>query len=206
MTRMKLMIAVSMMLMVITTNAQAEDYKLVKKEGLLSLYEKWVTAMNGEKAREIKAVFYAHAKPADAVALLKDQSKALEWNPNAGEYKVVVSANPNSWLNYVIYDIPWPVGDQDLCLQYSMKQSGTVTEVVFQGTDHKSFPVKSGVGRISGTKGKWVFEQQTNGLMKITYTISTNRNSKLPKFITDPIIHDNMMESMVLFTSLLENK
>jgi len=204
MTKLKLMIALSMMLLVVTTSAQAGDYKLVKKNGLISLYEKWITAINGEKAREIKAVFYAHATPAEAVALLKDQSKALEWNPNAEEYKVVASANAHSWLNYVKYDIPWPVGDQDYCLQYSMKQRGAATEVSFLGTNHNSFPVKSGVGRITGTNGKWLFEPQANGLMKITYTISTNRNSKLPKFITDPIIHDNMMESMALFTSLLE--
>ncbi len=206
MTRIKLTVVLSMMLMVMTTGVKAEDYKLVKKDGLISLYEKWITAMNGEQAREIKAVFYAHAKPAEAVALLKDQSKALEWNPNAQEYKIVASSNASQWTNYVVFDIPWPVGDQDYCLQYTTRQTGTITEVLFQSTDHKSFPTKKGIGRITGTKGKWIFEEQKNGLMKITYTISTNRNAKLPKFITDPIIHDNMMESMELFTSLLENK
>ena len=200
----KIVAALCMLLLVVTTNAQAGEYKLVKKNGLISLYEKWITAINGDKARELKAVFYAKATPAEALTLLKDQSKALEWNPNAEQYKVVATGNPNVWLNYVRYDIPWPVGDQDYCLQYSMKQSGVTTEVLFSSTEHKLFPLKDGVGRIEGTVGKWLFEQQAGGLMKITYTISTSRSSNLPKFITDPIIRDNMMESMALFTALLE--
>jgi hypothetical protein len=206
MAKLKILIAMMMLLLVFNTNAQAGDYKLVKKDGLISLYEKWIKVMNGEQAREIKAVFFVKATPTEAIQLLKDQSKGKDWNPNADAYKVVASANTNSWVSYLRYDIPWPVGDQDCCLAYTMKESATATEILFESTNHASFPSKSGVGRINGTKGKWLLEKNANGMMKITYTISTNKNTKLPRFITDPIIHDNLMESLTLFTEILENK
>jgi hypothetical protein len=194
------------MLFMSVAHAQAGDYKLIKKEGLLSLYEKWITAINGEKTREIKAVFFVESTPAQAVALLRDQTKAMEWNPSAEVFKVINGTNDNNWISYIRYDIPWPVGDQDCCLQYTVRTTGSTTEVSFQSTTHSMFPVKNKVGRIEGTRGKWVFEKSDNSKMKITYIISTNKNTKIPKFIVDPIIHDNMMESMDLFTSLLENK
>ncbi|MBL7718835.1 MAG: hypothetical protein JNL72_08365 [Flavipsychrobacter sp.] len=184
--------------------AQAGDYKLVKKDDGVSLYEKWITAMNGEQARELKVVFVVNASPAQALALLKDQSKGPEWNPQADVFRII-PATESSWVSYVRYDIPWPVGDQDCCLQYTVKPAPGATEVHFQSTTHSLFPVKSGVGRIAGTRGKWVLENSGGKQTKVTYTITANRNNKLPKFITDPIIHDNMLESMALFTSLLEN-
>ena len=176
MLKPKILIVLILLLLVVNSNAQAGDYKLVKKDGLISLYEKWIRAMNGEQAREIKAVFFVKATPADAIQLLKNQSKGKDWNAGADVYKVVASANTNSWVSYVRYDIPWPVGDQDCCLAYIMKESTNVTEIFFESTSHTSFPIKSGVGRINGTKGKWLLEKNANGMMKITYTISTNKN------------------------------
>jgi hypothetical protein len=147
-----------------------------------------------------------NATPAQAVALLKDQSKGSKWNRRTEIYKVLPSANENSWISYVLYDLPWPVGDQDLCLQYTMKASPNVTEVLFQSVTSNQFPVMKGAGRISGTRGKWLFEKNGKEKMKVTYIVSANRNSKLPRVITDPLVRDNMIESMDLFTSLLENK
>lgn len=204
MLKQKVLVAIIMLLTVLTTEAQAGDYKLVKKDGLISLYEKWVQVMNGEQARELKIVFYVKATPVAAVQLLKDQGKGKDWNPNADVYKVVSSANAGHWVNYIRYDVPWPVGDQDACLAYTMKDINGTTEISFQSTEHASFPLKNGVGRINGTRGKWLLEKTNNEMMRVTYTVSANRNTKLPKFITDPIIHDNLMESMTLFTELLE--
>lgn len=204
MLKQKVLIAMAILMGLFITKAQAGDYKLVKKEGLISLYEKWVQVMNGEQARELKIVFYVRATPAKAVQLLKDQNQGKEWNPSADAYKVLPSANANNWVGYLRYDIPWPVGDQDACLAYTMKENGNATEISFQSTEHASFPLKKGVGRISGTRGKWLLERTNNEMMRVTYTVSANRNSKLPKFVTDPIIHDNLMESMTLFTELLE--
>jgi hypothetical protein len=206
MLKQKILVVLGMMLLLFTTNAQAGDYKLVKKDGLISLYEKWIIAMNGEQARELKMVFYVKATPSEAVQLLKDQGKGKDWNPSADTYKVLPSANNNYWVGYLRYDIPWPVGDQDACLAYTMKETANATEISFQTTEHASFPLKKGVGRINGTRGKWLLEKNNNGLMRVTYTVSANRNSKLPKFITDPIIHDNLMESMTLFTAILEKQ
>lgn len=205
MVKLRILLIVSM-LMVSVVSAQANDYKLVKKSGLVSLYEKWITAMNGEQAREIKIVFHVNASPEQAVALLKDQSKGSKWNKRADIYNILAGANDNSWFSYVRYDLPWPVGDQDCCLQYSMKTLPTATEVLFQSVTHTQFPLKKGVGRISGTRGKWLFEKGDGAKMKVTYIVSANRNSKLPRVITDPLVRDNMIESMDLFTSLLEKK
>ncbi len=204
MLKQKILVLMSMMLLVFSINASAGDYKLIKKDGSISLYEKWVQVLNGEQARELKIVFYIKATPSAAVQLLKDQSQGKEWNPSADAYKVLPSANANYWVNYIRYDIPWPVGDQDACLAYTMKETPGATEISFQSTEHTSFPQKNGVGRINGTRGKWLLEKSANDMTRVTYTISANRNSKLPKFITDPIIHDNLMESMTLFTEILE--
>lgn len=180
--------------------APTEEFRLVKQSGNIFLYERWIAAGNDEKVREIKAVFLVRASRTSLISLLKDPAKGREWNVNAKEYRILPLPEANRWISYIQYDIPWPFDNQDCCLAFQCTDS----EVSFQSTQHSAFPEKSGIMRLSGTRGKWLLENMHSGNVKVTYLITTDRSRKIPRWVSDPIVHSNLIKTMSKFKTLAE--
>lgn len=181
------------------------SFKLVKQNDVVSLYERWFVNANGEHVRELKAVFTVQSSISKITSLLADARKGTEWNMNAKEYKI--HATGTSWITYTRYGVPWPFGDQDCCLRYSIKNypvNNEYAEIDFESTQHENYPVQKGITRITGAKGKWQMHALGKQGVKITYMVSSNRNTKLPRWISDPVIHNNIFNTMAAFKSLLE--
>ena len=195
-------------ILLISNGTSATDFKLVKTVNGISLYERWVPH-NGNTVRELKAVFeITGAGLPDIITLLRDADKGNLWNTRASQYKIAGTTDQNTWLNYIRYKLPWPMDDQDCCLLYHYREAaakGETAEVEFLSTTDHRFPRLPKTTRITGTKGKWQMEPQAAGQLKITYTVTTDRSKTIPRWVSDPIIHDNLFRTMTKFKSLLEN-
>lgn len=182
-----------------------DDFKLVKRDGTLSLYERWIASRSGDKVREIKAVFSVRSRTPDIIHLLKDAAKGKEWNPDVRTYQVVGGTDQHRWMTYIQYDFPWPIEDQDCLLVYHYQGLGDRSvEISFESALHNQFPVSRNVTRITGTRGKWLLEPQSEEELRITYIITTDRSKKIPRWVSDPIVHSHLFKTMSKFKSLLE--
>jgi len=182
----------------------AGDYKLVTREHSISLYERWIQH-NGGPVRELKAEFTVNTNVEKVIALLKNEQKGLIWNNHASVYKIIPEKQQQAWMAYIQYDIPWPMDDYDCLLAYhtETRPASGITEILFKSIQSNRFPVSADITRITGTKGKWILEKQKDGL-KITYLITTDRNKSIPRWVSDPVIHNNLFTTMTRFKDLLE--
>ena len=180
------------------------DFTLVRREHGISVYERWYPITSTENARQLKATFTMRADPTAALALLKDASKGELWNKNTNAYKIV-DIREDSWVSYIQYDLPWPVKNQDCVLQHYTHEEADKVSVIFRNTDHPSFPVKNRVQRIPEIKGKWIFKR-SDDLLHVEYYIATTQSKTLPGWITDPIIRNNLVETLHVFRKILESK
>lgn len=178
----------------------AGEFKLVKQADNIFLYERWIDAPATGKVREIKAVFLVRTNIPSIVRLLKDPARGKEWNANAKDYRIMPQPEENRWISYIQYDIPWPFDDQDACLAFHYQNN----EVSFESTQNAAFPVADGMSRITGTRGKWVMENMHSGNVKVTYFITTDRSKKIPRWVSDPIVHNNLFKTMAQFKKLAE--
>jgi hypothetical protein len=187
--------------------AQASEYKLIKQQGNTSLYERWIPHP-GEDVRELKAVFTVNAGIDKIISLLQNQQLGMQWNKNASRYKIVRSGKSNEWITYIRYDMPMMMDDQECCLSYTVSNlssnNGTGYVVTFSSTTSALFPVHDGIKRITGIRGKWLLERIDDNKVSVTYIISSDRNKNIPRFVSDPIIRDNLFKTMNNFKSLAE--
>jgi hypothetical protein len=181
-----------------------EEFKLVRTDKGISLYERWIPNAEDEKVREIKATFIVRADVAGIFRLMTSPAMGTDWNVNVKEYNVIPSGKENTWITYIKYSIPWPFEDQDCCLLYQLRREEQYAEISFQSISHNRFPVYKNITRISGAKGKWQLQDLGNGNMRVTYLISTNRSKKVPRWISDPIVQGNLIETMTRFKTLAE--
>lgn len=200
---MKIMLAISSLFLTTGSSLLAsDDYKIVKQDETVTLYERWIERDATGKTRELKAVFMARSSTTRLVSLLQNQQLGTRWNPHAKEYKVSLYPQPNQWINYVKYSMPWPFDDQDCCMLFSFDNAGQVS---FSSTHTNLYPLKKNISRMNMIQGKWTMQEKGNGLLHITYTVSTAKSKKVPAWISDPIVRNNMMETMKAFKKLLEN-
>lgn len=190
-----------------TTATVDPPFKLVENKNGIALYERWVH-YNGNDVREIKIHFIAKkSNAAYVIDVLKDKNSALKWNPNAKQYKLVFTKDDNVWLTYARYKIPWPMNDQDCCLRYryinSSAKSNSVS-VQFESVESSMFPQVENVTRITGTRGSWQVKSESDQL-SVTYNIIANKSASVPRWVSDPLIHDNIFKSMKSFRNLLES-
>ncbi|WP_160716773.1 sterol desaturase family protein [Chitinophaga solisilvae] len=206
------MFSVAVLLLLAQSPASAHQlsdgsYKLVKQEKNIALYERWIAASGMESVREVKAVFTVKSDVRSVTQLLRSQEQGTNWNAHVKMYRVLLSSDSNQWTTYLKYKIPWPFGDQDCCLLYRFNPHTAGErhgEITFESTSSSLFPVTADVSRITGTRGRWLMED-TGGSMKITYTITTNR-SKVPRWVSDPIVRNNLFSTMDDFRSILEKQ
>ena len=150
--------------------------------------------------------YHARTSINEIVALLKNEEAGRKWNDRAESYHVI-NKGEGYWINYIKHDVPFPLDDQDWCVQYYQPgyQRSGYTELYFESINDNRFPLAKSTKRITGVKGRWILEDSSNGNVRITYIISTNRDSSVPRWIADPIIHNTMLETMSNFKNLLEN-
>ena len=183
---------------------ESTDFVLVKKSQGIELYERWYKMKSGQQAREVKAVCTINASVDAAISLLQNESKGTDWNTGTNAFKVVPQKE-NRWVNYIQYKIPWPMDNQDCVLLNTPHFfSDEFAVVSFRTIEDSAFPEVDGVHRIPYVKGKWVF-QQTEGVIRSEYYITTTPSTILPRSITDPIIRHNLINTIDKFRSHLEN-
>lgn len=184
------------------------DFKIVKKQGAITLYERWLPGSKGEPVRELKAEFLVESDIQNVIRLLTNQSAGMKWNQNASVYRIAHTLNDDEWINYIRYNMPLMFDDQDCCLLYKISASSLLNKnkcvINFESINSPLFPSNPDLTRITGVNGQWKLEQQPNHLLKITYLISSDKSGSIPRFISDPIIHNNLFKTMESFKNLLE--
>lgn len=182
----------------------ASDFEKVGEQKQVTLYERWIPSETGEQVRELKAEFTIQSDLATIVQLLKDEAKGKNWNVNATDHRIRSTSNPAHWLTYTLYDIPWPFDDQDCLVRYELKNSQSQTIIGFESILDKRFPIKTKVDRVTGVQGSWVLKQIDRGRIRVVYRITSDRSSKVPRWISDKVIHSNLYSTMAAFKAEAE--
>ncbi|HYF70227.1 MAG TPA: hypothetical protein VD884_18940 [Ohtaekwangia sp.] len=206
---MNVLVVLSLVLLSFYTAAaqSKEDFTLVKKDGNISIYERWITFPKSDPpidAREVKGEFYFNNTIYAGIKLLQNEAVVKQWQNHVSEFKVYPLKDTTTWLEYSYHDIPWPVSDQDHFLAYKIVsiKNGKVFIAFESKVDEKRAPLRKSVTRMD-LSGSWTFEQITPTKVKATYRI-LSRPLNIPKWLTDPIIRNNMMTTIKEFITLIE--
>lgn len=184
-------------------SAEEKNYKLVKVEGQVALYERWLEVEAGREAREMKAEFTVPVGPEAVVALLRNEAKTPVWMRRAASCRIMLEGSGQSWLAYVRYNIPWPISDQDCLLRYEVKKNENRRLINFRSASDSKAPPMPKVKRMQGISGAWLLEPLPGNKTKITYTVMTTEKPSLPRWATDPVVQGNLLDTMNAFCTLL---
>jgi len=191
-------------------HAQVKDgFTLVKREGSVSIYEKWVNYPGANppvKSREMKAEFYYHNSIYAGLRLLRNESMITKWQGHVSEFKIYPQRDTATWHEYSYHDIPWPVSDQDHFMEYkiSVHRPGMLVVSFRSKVNNTLAPLRKGASRMI-LNGTWTLEEIAPGKVKATYLV-LSKPADIPRIFTDPVVRNNIVTTMQQFISILEKK
>lgn len=182
----------------------ANAFTLVKSEKNISLYEREVIHKD-MKVREVKVEVMVKTSANALLAFLQNDKQIKQWNPKI-EYVQIQPGSVTNWITYTKIDLPWPLSDQDMVVQYKVqKHTNNEALVVFNSIGCSAFPEKNNISRVHHVAGTWQLIPVNDKMSKVVYCIRSERKSSIPKSISDPFIRDNLMQSMNNLKTILEH-
>jgi hypothetical protein len=184
-----------------------DGFELVRKDDKISVYERWITFPKSNPpitAREVKSEFFIKGDVRNALALMQDETQIKAWQKHVSEFKVYPSTD-SVWHEYSYHNIPWPVSDQDHFLEYRIEDPllSDGIFITFETVKNDSVaPERKGVSRMT-LSGSWYLQQIDDDRIKVTYRI-LSMPGNLPRFITDPVIRNNLMSTVEAYIEIIE--
>jgi len=188
------------------TPEEESGFKLVKQENNISIFTRWIPVDENRSARQVKVEFTVNAPADKALAVILDDDSFTSWMKGTRDYHRIRTVDSCNWYSYIQFSIPWPLNDQDCIIRYRIrKNSDRYTEIFLEGKPDYMAPVK-GVKRISHMQGSWKLLAVSPERTVVEYCIFSNQPSSFPKWITDPIIQNNMIRTMSAFREQITAK
>ncbi|NQV02103.1 MAG: hypothetical protein HQ542_05630 [Bacteroidia bacterium] len=181
------------------TTKGASEFELVKQENNINIYSRWLPVDEKRSARQVKVTFAIDAPAEKALSVLLDDDSFTSWMKGTRNYHRVHTVDSGNWYSYIQFSIPWPLNDQDCIIHYEMRTSScNYTEILLNGEPDYISTVH-GVTRISHMEGTWKLVSAGPNRTLVEYVIYSRQPSSFPRWITDPIIQNNMIRTMTAF-------
>lgn len=154
------------------------------------------------KTRQMRISFLVEASPDELISMFQDADRFSSWSARIKDCEILHD-DEDAWVNYSLYNIPWPFEQKDIVTAYQIVKSLNNTTLFIKGEPNR-LPYKKGISRIGKYEGRWVFTPIENGQTKVDfYSISFTR-PVLPRFVQDPIVQGILLDSIKRLKNLTE--
>lgn len=190
-----------------STGTYAQQWNLEKDKDGIKVYTR---PEPGSKFKAFKGETEVIA-PLEAVsALIEDVEQFDDWDEDVQEIRVLERSAGKSLKYYVVYDLPWPIQDRDLCVEALFSVDNEKGNTVLSSKSiPESVPANEDFVRITEYWQHWILEQKENGIIRITVEGFADPAGDIPAWIANMAITDtplNMLKEIRKKFSLSEGE
>jgi hypothetical protein len=172
----------------------AQQWNLEKDKDGIKVYTR---PEPGSNFKAFKGETEVHATLEAVSAIIEDVEQFDEWDKDVKEIRVL-ERQPDKMLKYyVVYDLPWPIQDRDLCIEavFSFdKKNGNKLLVSRPIPD--AVPANKDLVRIIDYWQQWILEPKENGMVHITVEGFADPAGDIPAWIANMAITDTPLNML----------
>jgi uncharacterized membrane protein len=182
----------------------AQSWEFVKEKGGIKIY---TGKKDGEDLKSYKGIAEINA-PADKVFdLIEDVNNTDWWDKNLSQIKVLGYEKYKSARYYLVFDLPWPVADRDLCVDVKIttdKLTGErrITAIPLTGV----IPEKEGLVRIKNYRQTWSVTPSGKGVSHVVLEGYVDPAGKIPDWVSNLVIIESPVKAITGVKDRLEGK
>lgn len=174
------------------TTVEASSWELRKHDDDVFIYQRWVEAEPGRKARELYAEMEVKATPEVLAQIIRNENYGTQWLSMADEYKVLHENSETDWYAYSRFNF-LPALRFDLVTRNEIKLNPADHSITIGISGQSNYlPENEKYRRLSHFEGRWEFVPTGNQSSRIRYYMFSKTKPFLPRWITDPFVFNEM--------------
>lgn len=184
----------------VTKLATSTPWETIREEKGVKLSSRWLTFGDTIKTREIAAHLIVDTDFREVLDCLMNPEKMLVWNDGVRSLNVFKQDGSN-WITHTVYDIPYPLSQQDLVVKNLMIRDKQKIVILLSAIPDYIEPLKN-VNRQQLYFGKWELLSHENSSTEVKFSVLSFSKSRVPRFMRDPIIQHKLFNSFVRLKEL----
>ncbi len=190
--------------LVISSATVAQSWNFIKEKEGIKLY----TGMEaGESLKSYKGVTEINAPAEKVFAIIEDINNTDWWDKNLTGIKVMLYEKNKRAQYYLVYDLPWPVTDRDLCVDVTVTiDPVTGVRKLTAGPMPGLVPEREDMIRIKDYRQTWTVTPAGNDKANVVLEGHVDPAGSIPDWVVNMIIVDSPIKAISELKLRLEKK
>jgi hypothetical protein len=178
----------SLNLFLIAQRLHSQPWEFIKERDGIRIY----TRQEPNSAlKSFKGEVTLHTQTSKVYELIGNVTNTSWWDENVKDLKVLLYEKDKTIRYYLVYHVPWPLEDRDLCVESKITTDPvTGKRVIFAQPLPNVIPEKPGRVRIRNYWQKWTIEPKENNLVHITLEGFVDPGGFVPAWLYNMVITD----------------
>lgn len=201
---MKQLISIIFVLLSFSLFSQ-EGWELVKEKEDMTVY---IRQLEGSDFKEVKIDGKIACTLSEIVKAIEDVEAQSDWVESTIEAKILERKSSGTFVFYQGTDMPYPVKDRDVVMQYTRNQDPQSKEVQIDFTNVEGYKEKnSKYVRIPELHSSYKFVPEADGVISVNYKLKIDVGGKMPKWVVNMAITKGPIDTMeALFDAIRKGK
>ncbi|MGV3587529.1 MAG: START domain-containing protein [Adhaeribacter sp.] len=181
-----------------------DNWELKKNENGIAVYTRGIA---NEKLKEIRVICELPGTTAGLISVLQNVSGHADWVYLTEKATLVKKLSPNSLVYYTTTDMPWPVTDRDLVVEFSYQEIPGTKNLAIQAKSAEGYvPPKKGYVRVPYSLATWEVAPVAKDKIKIDYVFRVNPGGTIPSWLVNMAAATGPYNTFVKLREILAEK
>jgi hypothetical protein len=181
-------------LLIITIDISAQSWTFVKEQEGIKLFTR---KDDGSSLKSFKGVMDVTSTMDKVCDLLGNVKNHDWWDENLREIKVLTYEKDKYFQYYLIYHVPWPFTDRDLCVEANVNTDPLTGRRTITATPLSNvIPEKPDLIRIKKYWQKWTIQPMENGVIHLTLEGFVDPAGNVPYWLYNMVIVETPLKVM----------
>jgi hypothetical protein len=178
--------------LVLSFSMVAQSWDFIKEKDGIKIY---TCKETGKSLKSYKGVADINAPVEKVFSLIEDIYNTDWWDKNITQIKILLYEKNKRARYYLVYDLPWPVADRDMCVD--------VTVTIDPATDVRKilavpyagvFPERNDMIRIKEYRQCWTIKPAGKNISNVVLEGYVDPAGSIPDWISNMLIVDSPLE------------
>jgi len=181
-------------LLIITIDISAQKWDFVKEQEGIKLFTR---KDENSSLKSFKGEMDVTTTMDKVCELLGNVKNHNWWDENLREIKVLTYEKDKYFQYYLIYHVPWPFTDRDLCVEANVSTDPSTHRRTITATPLSNvIPEKPGLIRIKKYWQKWTIQPMGNGVIRLTLEGFVDPAGNVPSWLYNMVIVETPLKVM----------
>lgn len=180
--------------LMLSSGMAAQSWDFVKEKDGIKIY---TVREAGKSLKSYRGVTDINAPAENIFSLIEDVNNTDWWDKNLTQIKVLVYEKYKKAQYYLVYDLPWPVADRDLCVDVTVTIDHITGERRITAVPlNDVIPERSDIVRIKDYRQTWTLIPSGKDMTHVILEGFVDPAGSVPDWVSNMLIIDSPLKAI----------